>query len=98
MSATTAPAKTKVDAPFDANAILALDSYLEPYIPSLSHRYNTFEGWKKTIHEYEGGYDKFTRGYERYGFNVAEDGTITYREWAPSVQEAVLIGDFSQWR
>lgn len=95
-TANSTPAKPKVDAPFDPSRILNLDPYLEPFIPSLSQRYKTFEGWKNTIHEYEGGYDAFTRGYNKYGFTVAEDGTITYREWAPGAEEAVLIGDFSQ--
>lgn len=29
------------------------------------------------------------------GFNVASDGTITYREWAPAAHTAALIGEFS---
>lgn len=29
------------------------------------------------------------------GFQVANDGTITYREWAPAAHAAYLIGDFS---
>jgi hypothetical protein len=82
-------------AAFDPKKVLALDPYLEPYVPALEHRYAMFKGWKDTIEKHEGGYDKFTRGYERLGFTVADDGTVTYREWAPGASEAVLTGDFS---
>jgi hypothetical protein len=47
------------------------------------------------IETYEGGMDKFTRGYELMGFNISAD-SIVYREWAPAVVEAYLIGDFSE--
>lgn len=94
MSATTT--NRTANSPFDPKRIIELDPYLEPYIPSLEQRFRTFKGWKDTIQEHEGGYDAFTKGYEKYGFNVAKDGTVTYREWAPYASEAVLIGDFSQ--
>lgn len=57
-------------------------------------RYAGFQKWKKTINE-AGGYDKFTRGYENFGFHVS-DKCITYREWAPNVSGAYLFGDFSK--
>ena len=82
----------------DTKAVLALDGYLEPFIPAIEHRYNRFKHWKNTIQQHEGGYEAFTRGYERLGLNVAEDGTVTYREWAPNADEAVLTGDFSGCR
>jgi 1,4-alpha-glucan branching enzyme len=61
---------------------------------SLILRYAGFQKWKKTINE-AGGYDKFSRGYESFGFNVSDKG-ITYREWAPNVTGAYLYGDFSK--
>jgi 1,4-alpha-glucan branching enzyme len=86
-------------ASFDPKSIISLDPYLEPFVPALEERYKTFKGWKNTIVQHEGGYDKFTKGYERLGFTVGEDGTVVYREWAPGADEAVLIGEFSQcWR
>jgi len=42
------------------------------------------------------GLDKFSKGYETMGFQVANDGTIVYREWAPAADAAWLIGDFSE--
>jgi hypothetical protein len=80
---------------FDEKEILNLDPWLEPFVPAIAHRYQCFKKWKDTIQEHEGGYDSFTKGYLKYGFNVNEDASITYREWAPNAVEAVLIGDFS---
>jgi 1,4-alpha-glucan branching enzyme len=80
----------------DGKAVLALDPYLEPFVPAIEHRYNIFKEWKDKIQRTEGGYEEFTKGYKRLGFNVAEDGTVTYREWAPNASEAVLTGDFSE--
>ena len=40
-------------------------------------------------------FDKFSKGYEKYGFIIRENGDITYREWAPNATQAYLIGDFS---
>ena len=37
------------------------------------------------------------QGFEKYGFNVAANGDITYREWAPNATEAFLTGDFSMY-
>lgn len=37
-----------------------------------------------------------TQGYEKFGFNINDNGDITYREWAPNAVEAHLIGDFSE--
>ncbi|KAF5387839.1 hypothetical protein D9615_000605 [Tricholomella constricta] len=53
--------------------------------------------WKDTIEQSEGGYDSFTKGYLKFGFNVAKDGQVVYREWAPNATEANLIGDFNEW-
>ena len=42
----------------------------------------------------EGGIDKFSRGYERFGLTKQQDGII-YREWAPGAKAVHLIGEFS---
>ncbi len=39
--------------------------------------------------------EEFSRGYEKFGFNLDSEGII-YREWAPGAIEAYLIGDFSK--
>ncbi|KAG6880645.1 hypothetical protein C0992_003176, partial [Termitomyces sp. T32_za158] len=80
--------------PIDPEKITELDSYLEPDVPNIVNRYNVFRKWKDTIEVHEGGYDKFTKGYEKFGFNVSKSGEVVYREWAPNAVEANLIGDF----
>lgn len=57
-------------------------------------RYAAYQTWKDTIAK-EGGYEKFSRGYERFGFQVEKDG-IAYQEWAPNAVEAFLFGEFSK--
>lgn len=43
------------------------------------------------------GYDTFTKGHEYYGFNVLENNSVMYREWAPNAVTASLVGDFSEY-
>lgn len=80
---------------FNEKAILEFDPWLEPFLPAIAHRYQSFTKWKNVIQDHEGGYDSFTKGFLKFGLNVREDGSIVYREWAPNATEAVLIGDFS---
>lgn len=51
---------------------------------------------KRHIEESEGSLEAFSRGYQKFGFNVQSDGSVLYREWAPGAVEAYLIGDFSK--
>ncbi|KAI7821313.1 immunoglobulin E-set, partial [Gamsiella multidivaricata] len=75
--------------------VIKLDPWLAPYKPDLLERYAAYKKWKQAIDE-QGGYEKFTRGYERFGFQISDKG-ITYREWAPNATKAFLFGDFNQW-
>lgn len=81
----------------DGTGVVQLDPYLEPFKPALKSRFSKAQDWINRINETEGGLEKFSRGYERFGFTVAHDGTITYREWAPNALRAYLIGDFNGW-
>jgi hypothetical protein len=60
------------------------------------HRYSLYQKWKKTLDDTEGGLDRFSKSYERFGLHVQPDGSIIYREWAPGAATAALIGDFSE--
>jgi len=82
---------------FDPQSVLKLDGYLEPFIPAIVHRNERFRKWKDAIDQYEGGYENFTRGFDKMGFNVKESGEVVYREWAPNAVEAHLIGEFNEW-
>lgn len=81
---------------FDSKSVLQLDSWLEPFLPAIDHRYQTFKKWRDAIHLHEGGYDAFTKGYHKLGLIPNDAGEVVYREWAPNAIEAYLIGDFSQ--
>ncbi len=81
---------------FDPKSVLDFDPWLKDCVPAVGHRYDVFKKWKDNLLEHEGGYDKFSKGYEKFRLNVNEKGEITYREWAPNAVEAVLIGDFSE--
>lgn len=75
--------------------VIQLDPWLSPFKDALRSRYSRAQKWIKTIEETEGGLDRFSKGCEKFGFNVAENGDIVYREWAPNAMRAYLIGDFS---
>lgn len=79
----------------DRQTVLDLDPWLEPQVGAIIHRHDLFRKWKDTIDETEGGYDAFTKGYDKFGLNVLPDNSVVYREWAPNATEAVLTGDFS---
>ncbi|KAF7595665.1 alpha-1,4-glucan branching enzyme [Aspergillus hancockii] len=83
--------------PPDGTGVIQLDPWLEPFRDALKQRFSFIEGWVKTINETEGGLEKFSKGYERYGLNVQPNGDIIYREWAPNTVQAQLVGDFNNW-
>lgn len=76
--------------------VIKLDRWLEPFKDALRSRYSHAQKWIKTIDETEGGLEKFSKGAEKFGFMVHDNGDITYREWAPNALRAYLIGDFSK--
>lgn len=76
--------------------VVQMDPWLEPFSAGLRSRYARAQKWIKNINETEGGLEKFSRGFERYGFLVQRNGDIIYREWAPNALRAYLIGDFSE--
>lgn len=82
--------------PLDPKVVIQLDGYLEPNAPAIVYRHDIFRKWKDLIEQHEGGYDNFTKGYLKFGFNVTPNGQVVYREWAPNAVEASLIGDFSE--
>lgn len=81
----------------EAQTILDVDGWIKDHVPAIIARHNAFRKVKDAIDQHEGGYDKFTRGYERFGFNVNAKNEVVYREWAPNAKEAYLIGEFNNW-
>ncbi|CVK98512.1 probable branching enzyme (be1) [Fusarium mangiferae] len=85
------------DIPNDGTGVVKLDPWLEPFSEALRRRFSKTQDWIKTINDTEGGLEKFSRGAEKFGFNVDADNNIIYREWAPNATAAFLIGDFNNW-
>lgn len=84
------------DMPTDGTAIVKLDPWLEPFQGSIKHRFAQYKQLKEQIVKSEGGYDKFSRGFEERGFVVDARVGVVYREWAPGAVGARLIGEFSE--
>lgn len=61
----------------------------------LNCRYGCFYDLQKAIDHNEGGYDKFTRGYESFGIHRTSDNGIFMKEWAPGAEGVFLRGEFS---
>ena len=59
------------------------------------NRYKCLSKLKDDIEKNEGGVEKFTRGYEKFGINRTPEGLV-YREWAPAARGVYLTGDFSE--
>lgn len=83
--------------PNDGTGVVKLDPWLAPFKESLKARYSNAQKWIKKIDETEGGLEKFSRGFEKFGINIDKQNNITYREWAPNATQAFLIGEFNDW-
>ncbi|CAA0837880.1 1-4-alpha-glucan-branching enzyme 2-2-chloroplastic/amyloplastic [Striga hermonthica] len=88
--------KKVIPPPGSGQRIYEIDPLLINYREHLDYRYSQYKKLREAIDKYEGGLEKFSRGYEKLGFNRSETG-ITYREWAPGAKRATLIGDFNNW-
>ncbi|KAK5095265.1 alpha-1,4-glucan branching enzyme [Lithohypha guttulata] len=93
-SIAVAPAGGKVP---DGTGIIDLDPWLGDFRDALKSRFAKAKRWIDTFDQHEGGLEKFSRGYEKFGFTFADNGDITYREWAPNATQAYLTGDFNGW-
>ncbi|KAJ6781080.1 hypothetical protein PWT90_03061 [Aphanocladium album] len=85
------------DIPTDGTGVIKLDPWLEPFSDALRRRFGKAQEWIRKIDDSEGGLDSYTKGFDKYGFNVLSNGDIQYREWAPNAAEAYLVGDFNEW-
>ncbi|KAF2754960.1 alpha-glucan branching enzyme [Pseudovirgaria hyperparasitica] len=81
----------------DGTGLVREDPYLEPFKDALKSRFSKAQAWIKTIQDTEGGLENFSRGFEKFGFQVQPNGDVIYREWAPHALRAYLIGDFNEW-
>ncbi|KAI9898119.1 hypothetical protein N3K66_006479 [Trichothecium roseum] len=92
-----APKDASNDIPNDGTGVVRLDPWLEPFSETLRRRYSKAQDWIQKINATEGSVEAFSKGFEKYGFNVDTKNNIVYREWAPAATAAALIGDFNGW-
>ncbi|KAH3671389.1 hypothetical protein WICMUC_004686 [Wickerhamomyces mucosus] len=88
---------TKSDIPSSVKGAIDGDPWLTPFANELAHRRQLADDWLNRLDSNEGGIVEFANGYKNFGFHVLNDGTITYKEWAPNAIRANLIGDFNNW-
>lgn len=48
------------------------DPYLEPFEESIQKRYDLAQSWIQNIEKNESSLESFSRGYEKYGFQVQQ--------------------------
>ncbi|XP_058885659.1 1,4-alpha-glucan-branching enzyme-like [Acipenser ruthenus] len=79
------------------NNLLQMDPFLKPFEKDFTRRYTRFNNKLMSIEEAEGGFDKYTRGYESFGVHRQPDGSLYFKEWAPGAEAVFLAGDFNEW-
>uniref|UniRef100_A0A0D9WUB2 1,4-alpha-glucan branching enzyme n=1 Tax=Leersia perrieri TaxID=77586 RepID=A0A0D9WUB2_9ORYZ len=88
--------KTMATVEEDHLPIYDVDPKLEEFKDHFNYRMKRYLDQKCLIEKHEGGLEKFSQGYLKFGINTVGDATV-YREWAPAALEAQLIGEFNNW-
>ncbi|KAL7752174.1 alpha-1,4-glucan branching enzyme [Sorochytrium milnesiophthora] len=73
------------------------DPYLSNYAHAIRHRFSRFRDWADTLATNHGSLAEFAQSYKQMGIHVQPDNSIVYREYAPAVAQAHLVGDFNNW-
>ncbi|KAI9591608.1 glycoside hydrolase superfamily [Syncephalis fuscata] len=89
--------KTTQQPPNDGTGVIALDPWLGPFAGALRERYSKFQDWVTRFENEKGGLDGISQSYKEFGLHRQPDNSIVYREHAPGVVKASLIGDFNNW-
>ncbi len=79
------------------NILILINFYSYINIWLFHSRYGCLQKLLQQIEAGEGGLEKFSRGYEKFGIHVNPDNSITCHEWAPLAQGLFLKGDFSKY-
>jgi len=79
------------------DVLLKRDPYLTDHQAEIRRRYGQFEDILKAMEEQEGGIKNFALGHKTFGPQIADDGTITWLEWAPAAHSLHLTGEFNGW-
>jgi 1,4-alpha-glucan branching enzyme len=84
----------------DGTECLRWDDTLWGSAEHFKYRWGILRNIRNAIDQNEGGLEKFSRGWEIYGFNRGEHQGrkgIWYREWAPGAKAMALVGEFNEW-
>uniref|UniRef100_A0A8D8U7W0 1,4-alpha-glucan branching enzyme n=1 Tax=Cacopsylla melanoneura TaxID=428564 RepID=A0A8D8U7W0_9HEMI len=81
----------------DLNKLLERDGYLNPYQYEMKRRYGLMLNFFEQFEKHEGGIDRFSTSYNKYGMHVQPDNSVRCYEWAPGAQQLYLTGDFNSW-
>lgn len=76
--------------------LLEIDPYLTPHKEEIERRYSVMKKFLNGINDHEGGIDRFTKSYERYGLKRVGNGVMC-REWCPAASAVFIMGDFNHW-
>ncbi|KAG7812348.1 hypothetical protein KL921_001580 [Ogataea angusta] len=78
--------------------LLQIDPWLEPFAAEIDHRRKLADNWLQVLQKNEGGLLKFADSYQKLGFHVNPDNSISYKEYAPNASAACVIGDYNDWQ
>ncbi|XP_052217090.1 1,4-alpha-glucan-branching enzyme-like isoform X2 [Dreissena polymorpha] len=87
---------SQIEVPY-IDKLFEADGYLRLHEGEIRRRYGCFKKLLSQIDANEGGLEKFTRGYERFGIHRTSDNGIHVLEWAPMAEGIYLRGDFNSW-
>ena len=86
--------------PCDGTGLIAMDSFLAPYVEALRDRCANYRWFASRVGQHGGLLGEISKGHHYYGLNRGEaegEPGVWYREWAPGAHYLALIGDFNGW-
>ncbi len=78
--------------------IIKNDPWLEPFAAAITGRHQDAVDTEKRLIGKNGSLTDFANAHRYFGLHHFNDGSWTFREWAPNATGITLIGDFSEWK
>lgn len=79
-------------------AILKEDPLLAQFAPAINGRHRQALDKERQLVGEGGNLVDFANAHRYFGLHHNDDGTWTFREWAPNANAITLAGDFSDWK